>query len=421
MGIVLVGDSWWQAACEALGEPYEVIPAAKSGSEGLYDRDLASRRASGAILLEKIKDADPELILDNGSVSLGFVDDPGNAEAVKLLHEVVGVPYASHWVDPMVTVFQSVAWDVVWQCLQSESWHKFAFDEPQTYELNQMGVPNAHYVPMAALNLEYNTQPLNEKQTTSLISFVGSQNTNVFAQNSQLTGDQLLPSALAQSVRCDMPDVSYYDVYFGLYGLDEPISESDSFEQKTEKAIAYYNKKLIYSAIRCMHQRDRFVLFLKKRLGNTFQLIGQRWDIAYGLECQAQFPTTESYLEHFRNCAINLNFANGNTDSGLNMRHFEITAAGGFMLCYHQPEIDDFFEVGKECDTFRNEHELLEKIQFYLEHPEIRTKIAYAGQQRTLGEHLYSHRLNKILNIVRKESSQKRSMKAEPRQQPAGV
>ena len=63
------------------------------------------------------------------------------------------------------------------------------------------------------------------------------------------------------------------------------------------------------------------------------------------------------------------------------------------MLCYRQAEIEQCFEVGKECETFSNEQELLEKIRHYLAHPDERIAIALAGQQRTLNEHLYSHRL----------------------------
>jgi len=111
-------------------------------------------------------------------------------------------------------------------------------------------------------------------------------------------------------------------------------------------------------------------------------------------------PTTEQYFEHFRHAAVNLNFVNGNAETGLNMRHFEITAAGGFMLCYRQPELDEHFEVGRECDVFESESDLLEKIRYYLSHPKERMAIAQAGQRRTLSQHLYSHRLEHLLRAA---------------------
>ena len=173
-----------------------------------------------------------------------------------------------------------------------------------------------------------------------------------------------------------------------------------------QKALDYFNHKLFYNAALCIKQRDRFVIFLSRKLGDNFGLLGDRWDTAYGLRTQPQIPTVDGYLEHFRKAAINLNLVNGNSDSGLNMRHFEITAAGGFMLCYHQNEIDQYFDVGTECETFANEQELLEKIQYYLAHADKRVAIAHAGQRRTLEEHLYSHRLVSIKKVIASSSKQ---------------
>ena len=83
------------------------------------------------------------------------------------------------------------------------------------------------------------------------------------------------------------------------------------------------------------------------------------------------------------------------------MRHFEITACGGFMLTYPTPELPSFFEIGKECEVFYSEADLLEKIAFYLAHPEKRHEIAAAGQRRTLSEHLYSHRFTRLVELLR--------------------
>jgi spore maturation protein CgeB len=82
------------------------------------------------------------------------------------------------------------------------------------------------------------------------------------------------------------------------------------------------------------------------------------------------------------------------------MRHFEITAAGGFMMCYDQAELAEHFEVGKECVVFQSETDLLEKIRYYLDHPDERLAIALAGQKRTLSSHLYRHRLQALLKSV---------------------
>ena len=103
-----------------------------------------------------------------------------------------------------------------------------------------------------------------------------------------------------------------------------------------------------------------------------------------------------------RRVPICLNLMKGNLETGLNMRHFEITANGGFMLTYDTPELHKRFKVGEECDVFHNEQELLEKIGFYMNNPKKRLEIALAGQERTLSEHLYSHRINTMVELLNK-------------------
>jgi hypothetical protein len=198
-------------------------------------------------------------------------------------------------------------------------------------------------------------------------------------------------------VQGELGEISFYEIYYNLYGLGEPPSPSDDPHTLAAKATRYFTHKLFYNATRCIRQRDRFVIFLKKQLGDDFLLIGPGWDRAYGLACRPALESYEEYLQHFRRVPINLNLVNGNCETGLNMRHFDITAAGGFMLCYHRAEVDRYFKVGAECDTFRNERELLDKIRYYLSHPDQRRQIARAGQERALSDHLYSHRLKLLL------------------------
>jgi spore maturation protein CgeB len=71
-----------------------------------------------------------------------------------------------------------------------------------------------------------------------------------------------------------------------------------------------------------------------------------------------------------------------------------------------------FFEIGKECDTFRSTDELLEKIRYYLQHVDLRQRIAQAGQRRTLRDHLYRNRLGDLLTIM--ERVKQRAAAAKP-------
>lgn len=404
MKIAIIGGGWWKTACEAAGEPFVVLPPPVDAPANPYSADAQARMAIVDRWRQHPGLNKPRAILDNGATGLAFAVDTQNPGAAKLFHEACGVPLLSHLIDPLVTVFQGLPFAAAWQSLHSPEWHKFIWDKPQADELRSFGIPSVHHLPMAAIDREYKTDRLVAGDAVHAVSFVGGQNTTFFNPKNAIPADSLLAGIIAQSVRADMPDVSFYDVYFNLHQLATPPTPDESAESRMSKAVTYFNHKLFYNAGNCIKQRDRFVMFLKKRLGDVFKLIGTRWDQAYGLSCEPPIPSTEDYYEHFRRTAININLVNGNSDSGLNMRHFEITAAGGFMLCYHQSEIAESFEVGRECDTFRNEDELLQKIGYYLDNADRRAEIALAGQKRTLSEHLYSHRLRTMLTTLEEQA-----------------
>jgi spore maturation protein CgeB len=58
------------------------------------------------------------------------------------------------------------------------------------------------------------------------------------------------------------------------------------------------------------------------------------------------------------------------------------------------------FEPGKEVVAYRSPEECVELVKYYLEHDKEREAIARAGQERTLREHTYYHRMQELVEIV---------------------
>ncbi|MFQ5495551.1 MAG: FkbM family methyltransferase [Phycisphaerae bacterium] len=391
---------WWSETCAAAGHESLALPVASHPSGNAYAADLAGRIDNGPAVVEALEHQSVDLLLDNGGTGLAFLHNTGGATDLKLAHETAGRVLCSHFIDPLSTAFQGLDWPTLWQCLQSGTWVKAIWDRAQVAELQRFGVPNVVHLPMAAVDQPYNTEPLDPSRCEPIVSFVGGQNTSYFSRGVSVPADSLFAGTLAHAVRGDLAGTSFYDVFFNLYGLGAEPVEGDDAATRAAKVATYFNAKLFYHAALCVRNRDRFVIFLKRHLGDRFRLTGRGWDTTYGLPTAPRIETADAYFDHFRRTAINLNLVNGNAETGLNMRHFEITAAGGFMLCYDQPELSECFEIGTECAVFRSESELVERIDYYLAHPEERVAIAAAGQKRTLSQHLYRHRLASLLQMV---------------------
>lgn len=97
---------------------------------------------------------------------------------------------------------------------------------------------------------------------------------------------------------------------------------------------------------------------------------------------------------------INLNITLPSIESGIPQRILDIMGCGGFVLTNHQPELDEFFDIGKDVEVFRSVEELKDKCSYYLTHETERLKIAINGYKKIRDSFTYEHQLNKIISIV---------------------
>lgn len=81
----------------------------------------------------------------------------------------------------------------------------------------------------------------------------------------------------------------------------------------------------------------------------------------------------------------------------INMRCFEATATGSFLLTEWVPTIDRCFKDGEHLVTFKTMDEAIEKARYYLEHEAEREAIAKAGMEHTLANHKYTDRVKEAL------------------------
>lgn len=111
-------------------------------------------------------------------------------------------------------------------------------------------------------------------------------------------------------------------------------------------------------------------------------------------------------LEVFGRHAVSLNFSNvwadGQPGSRLiphvRLRDFEAPMCRACYLTGHTDEIGEFYDVGREIDTYQTTDELISKTQFYLANPAAAEKLRDAGYRRALGSHTWTHRFAELFS-----------------------
>ena len=97
---------------------------------------------------------------------------------------------------------------------------------------------------------------------------------------------------------------------------------------------------------------------------------------------------------------INLNFTSKPIRTGLPLRIWDILGVGGFVLTNYQSEIPEYFEIGKDLETFSGEEELLDKIGYYLEHEKEREQVAENGYHKAKEQYSLELRVQQMLGLV---------------------
>ena len=83
-----------------------------------------------------------------------------------------------------------------------------------------------------------------------------------------------------------------------------------------------------------------------------------------------------------------------------NVRLFEATGVGAFLLTDFKDNLHTLFEPDREVAAWRSIDDCLAAIARFLEDAEGRAAVAAAGQKRTLSQHTYENRAREILGLV---------------------
>ena len=112
---------------------------------------------------------------------------------------------------------------------------------------------------------------------------------------------------------------------------------------------------------------------------------------AYGIEKTRVFNASHIVLNTHHPQAIR----------ATNLRTYEVTGCGAFLLSDRRDDLTRLFREGVEFVGFEGREDLFAKITYYLDHADARATIARQGQARTHAEHTYENRLTQLLARVK--------------------
>ena len=119
-----------------------------------------------------------------------------------------------------------------------------------------------------------------------------------------------------------------------------------------------------------------------------------------GVHVHPGVRTLDEMPKVFNLSKINLNMTIRPIETGLPLRCFDIIGCGGFLMTNYQSEIEDHFVIGQDLEAYSSVDELIDKCAFYLEHDDIRIKIAQSGYEKVKKEHSYFDRMKKMLEVL---------------------
>ena len=82
------------------------------------------------------------------------------------------------------------------------------------------------------------------------------------------------------------------------------------------------------------------------------------------------------------------------------MRVFDVLSCGGCLLTEANKDLEQFFEVGQELDTYQTLDELRRKALFYLQNPSKAKTMGARGRERVLKDHTIRMRVQEMLRSL---------------------
>ncbi len=281
------------------------------------------------------------------------------------------------------------------------------FDKKQYERLQEENIPHLKHIPLATETNLFGAVEItkeDEKEYSADVSFLG----NLYDKR----GFEQIFGGDCKELLEEAEEI--------LQGIHCKWSEKETlFDKASVELISYMVSKLPANTFATIKTDERYFCesMVLARKCNEYERIAVMNEVAKKYQMVLYTTKTEQpQLENveirpavqyltvmpkvFYLSKINLNITSRSIETGIPQRVWDIMAVGGFCLTNYQPELEDYFEIGKDLDVFHDLEELMEKIGYYLSHEEARVRIALNGYKKVHKLHSYVHRMKDILKWV---------------------
>lgn len=327
------------------------------------------------------------------------------------IHLIYNVAVAAYWAG---IKYISVIWDAPYLKAYTvmgtldNIWYS-AFDKLDAERMRQGGCPHVMYQPLSVNReniLVWKKRFLAKRRYIHDISLIA----NLYEDNAYDRCLDLLPENMQAYFRSIFEEAAFkWDGVNRVYGkTGQEILEYMKLVSPTLKINNPYNVEDV---------RYFEAMYLIRKLANiervcVLNLLAEDHDVylyTYSEVDETLMPKVhrrppvqvgEATSFIYAGTKINLNIALKGIEGGTTQRIMDIMGAGGFVLTNYCEETAELFEEDKEIVMFRTPEELIQKVNYYLEHEEEREQIARAGHERAMNDYTYEKKIKKLLDWV---------------------
>lgn len=327
------------------------------------------------------------------------------------IHLIYNVAVAAYWAG---IKYISVIWDAPYLKAYTvmgtldNIWYS-AFDKLDAERMRQGGCPHVMYQPLSVNReniLAWKKRFLAKRRYIHDVSLIA----NLYEDNAYDRCLDLLPENMQAYFRSIFEEAAFkWDGVNRVYGkTGQEILEYMKLVSPTLKINNPYNVEDV---------RYFEAMYLIRKLANiervcVLNLLAEDHDVylyTYSEVDETLMPKVhrrppvqvgEATSFIYAGTKINLNIALKGIEGGTTQRIMDIMGAGGFVLTNYCEETAELFEEDKEIVMFRTPEELIQKVDYYLEHEEEREQIARAGHERAMNDYTYEKKIKRLLDWV---------------------